>query len=79
MGMARSPVFSARTTEEGLRLLNSLRQERGIGWDDLYGKFAAPDADLTVQPDRAARSVYDDLGAEFERRIAEVLKNQASS
>ena len=28
-------VFSARTTEEGLRLLNGLRKERGIGWDDL--------------------------------------------
>ena len=59
-----------------LRAANAVE---GIGWDDLYGKFAAPDADLTVQPDRAARSVYDDLGAEFERRIAEVLKNQASS
>jgi hypothetical protein len=28
-------VFSARTTEEGLRLLNNIRQERNIGWDDL--------------------------------------------
>ena len=28
-------VFSARTTEEGLRRLNELKAERGIGWDDL--------------------------------------------
>jgi len=28
-------VFSARTTEEGLRLLNGIREEKGIGWDDL--------------------------------------------
>ncbi len=28
-------VFSARTTEEGLKVLNQLKEERGIGWDDL--------------------------------------------
>ena len=28
-------VFSARTTEEGLRLLGELRQERRVGWDEL--------------------------------------------
>ena len=28
-------IFSARTTEEGLRRLNDVRRERGIGWDDL--------------------------------------------
>jgi hypothetical protein len=28
-------VFSARTTEEGLRRLNGLRKERKIGWDEL--------------------------------------------
>jgi len=28
-------VFSARTTEEGLGILNSLRKERGVGWDEL--------------------------------------------
>jgi hypothetical protein len=28
-------VFSARTTEAGLRALNQIRQERGIGWDEL--------------------------------------------
>ena len=28
-------VFSARTTEEGLGLLNGIREERKIGWDEL--------------------------------------------
>ena len=28
-------VFSARTTEEGLRLLNGIRVEKKIGWDEL--------------------------------------------
>ena len=28
-------VFSARTTEEGLRRLNEIKRERGTNWDDL--------------------------------------------
>ena len=28
-------VFSARTTEEGLRRLGEIRQERRLGWDEL--------------------------------------------
>ena len=28
-------IFSARTTEEGLKTLNGLRKERGVGWDGL--------------------------------------------
>lgn len=35
MAKAKQHVFSARTTEEGLRLLNSIREEREISWDDL--------------------------------------------
>ena len=35
MAKERHHVFSARTTEEGLRLLNAVREERKIGWDDL--------------------------------------------
>jgi hypothetical protein len=35
MAKAKQYVFSARTTEEGLRLLNGVRRERGVGWDDL--------------------------------------------
>lgn len=35
MAKQKQHVFSARTTEEGLRLLNGLRKERNIGWDEL--------------------------------------------
>jgi hypothetical protein len=28
-------VFSARTTEEGLKSLNELKAKPGLGWDDL--------------------------------------------
>ncbi len=35
MAKQKHHVFSARTTEEGLKLLNQLKQERGIGWDEL--------------------------------------------
>jgi hypothetical protein len=35
MAKEKQHVFSARTTEEGLQLLNGIRQERGVGWDDL--------------------------------------------
>jgi hypothetical protein len=28
-------VFSARTTEEGLKRLNELKAEKGISWDEL--------------------------------------------
>ena len=35
MAREKQHVFSARTTEEGLRLLNGLRQEKKVGWDDL--------------------------------------------
>lgn len=35
MAREKQHVFSARATEEGLRLLNGIRQERKLGWDDL--------------------------------------------
>jgi hypothetical protein len=35
MAKEKHHVFSARTTEEGLRLLNGLRKERGIGRVDI--------------------------------------------
>jgi len=35
MAKAKQHVFSARTTEEGLRQLNELKAKLGIGWDDL--------------------------------------------
>ena len=35
MAKEKHHVFSARTTEEGLKTLNQLKVERGVGWDDL--------------------------------------------
>ena len=35
MAKEKHHVFSVRTTEEGLRLLNGIREEKKIGWDDL--------------------------------------------
>jgi hypothetical protein len=35
MAKQKQHVFSARTTEEGLKALNELKEQRGIGWDDL--------------------------------------------
>ena len=35
MAKEKQYVFSARTTEEGLRQLNELKARLGISWDDL--------------------------------------------
>ena len=35
MAEKKHHVFSVRTTEEGLRLLNGLKAKLGVGWDEL--------------------------------------------
>ena len=35
MAREKQHVFSARTTEEGLGLLNKLKADLGVGWDEL--------------------------------------------
>jgi hypothetical protein len=35
MPKSRHYVFSARTTREGLRQLNDIKREHGVGWDEL--------------------------------------------
>jgi hypothetical protein len=35
MPKEKQHVFSARTTEDGLRTLNDLKKRLGVGWDDL--------------------------------------------
>ena len=35
MAKEKNHVFSARTTEEGLRTLNDLKTRLGVGWDEL--------------------------------------------
>jgi len=60
-------VFSARTTEEGLKVLNQLRAERSIGWDDLVidavcahygldrGVMAPPKAERLPKPAKESK------------------------
>ena len=35
MAKEKHHVFSARTTEEGLKILNRIKAERDVGWDEL--------------------------------------------
>jgi len=35
MAKEKQHVFSARTTEEGLKALNKLKARLGVGWDEL--------------------------------------------
>ena len=35
MAKVRHYIFSARTTEDGLKTLNGLKAKLGVGWDDL--------------------------------------------
>jgi xylulokinase len=48
----------------------------GLGWDELYSRFAAPDAELRTRPNPETRGIYRDLGAEFQLRLADLLAAQ---
>lgn len=45
----------------------------GVPWDDLYRRFSAPETRFTVTPNPGSRAPYQDLAAQFERRIAEMI------
>jgi xylulokinase len=54
----------------------ALRAAQGVDgspWQNLYAQFSPPDRDLAVEPNPSTRSVYQQLGATFEKRIKEVL------
>jgi xylulokinase len=54
----------------------ALRAAQGVdgsAWQNLYAQFSPPDRDLAVEPNPSTRSVYQQLGATFEKRIKEVL------
>jgi xylulokinase len=53
--------------------LRAAQAVEGIAWEDLYARFAAPDADLRVSPNPEARNVYADLGARFAERLTELV------
>ena len=87
-GGAKSPVWRqvmadvfgvpvvAMVEDEGAALGGALRAAQGVdghAWQDLYTQFSPPDRDLAVEPDPATWPTYQQLGAEFEKRIKEVL------
>lgn len=41
----------------------------GAGWDELFGRFCAPDTAHAVEPDLSTRAVYAELGREFDGRV----------
>jgi xylulokinase len=45
----------------------------GLGWEQLYRQFAAPDATRAVSPVPAAAAKYEELMAIFETRLAEAV------
>jgi len=54
----------------------ALRAAQGVdgsAWQNLYAQFSPPDRDLAVEPNPSTRTVYQQLGATFEKRIQEVL------
>jgi xylulokinase len=53
--------------------LRAAQAVEGTAWDMLYARFSAPDAQLRVVPRPATAAVYEKLGAEFERRLTELL------
>jgi hypothetical protein len=92
MAKQRHYVFSARTTDEGLRLLNGIRQEKKIGWDDLvidavcahYGLdtlvMSLPKAYRPEKPkeERKAKAKKDGKGAKARKAKAAKEKKPAT-
>jgi xylulokinase len=56
--------------------LRAAQAVEGIGWSELSARFAAPDSELRTAPVPEARAVYQELGAEFERRLADLSATQ---
>jgi xylulokinase len=53
--------------------LRAAHAVEGIPWGELSAQFSAPDSRLRVVPDRDAREVYRELGAEFARHLDQLL------
>ena len=68
MAKRKQYVFSARTTEEGLKALNELKAQRGVSWDELvigavythYGLdrdvMALPKAEKPAKPTKKSKT-----------------------
>ena len=56
MAKVRHYIFSARTTEDGLKTLNGLKAKLGVGWDDLIIDAVNAHYQVSVpKPPRAER------------------------
>jgi xylulokinase len=53
--------------------LRAAQAVEGRAWDELFARFAAPDAAARVRPDPGARAVYAALGETFARHVEEVV------
>jgi hypothetical protein len=54
----------------------ALRAAQAVGghaWSDLYASFCPPERTLAVAPDPKAQPAYEDLAANFEKRLKELL------
>ena len=53
--------------------LRAAQADEGRSWDELYARFAAPDLDRRVTPDRSTKVIYDSLAAQLKERITALL------
>jgi xylulokinase len=59
--------------------LRAAQAVEGRSWEELYARFAAPDADRGVAPDRRTKVVYDDLAAQLMGMITAVVAESAAT
>ncbi len=57
--------------------LRAAQAVEGLGWDDLFARFSAPDADLRVLPNPDTRAIYHELGDRFARHLADLCAAQS--
>jgi xylulokinase len=53
----------------------ALRAAQAVGgnsWEDLFARFAPPDGEMRVEPNPGVQFIYQDMAAQFRRRLEEV-------
>jgi xylulokinase len=69
------PLTVANSSALGGALRAAQATEK-MPWADLFAQFAATDPQLRVGPDPSTQVIYQELGAQFERRVEELLAAQ---
>jgi len=67
------PVANSAALGGALRAANAVG---GMAWESLYARFCVPDGQLRIRPDPGAKTIYRDLGNEFERRLGDLLARE---